>query len=227
MYVSKRYVFRHPTLVATRETNQFTRRCHPYARKSASQAVLSRMQLTLHATRRTPHGASCLVLAMSARSVKTRRAPSRHCRDARVYGHTTTAMHDNDYTPPPHAHRSQEARRGISHFHTFQTCFTFRPWSSREQAEHSRNLATEPSSCSPTQTRPKLLWTKTLTTSLGSSPATRCSLFGCLVALRAITCRRGLNIHFIIRVTAVDSRSAYRRIYTSIPLVARKKNTIK
>ena len=31
------------------------RRCHPYARKSASQAVLSRMQLTLHATRRTPH----------------------------------------------------------------------------------------------------------------------------------------------------------------------------
>ena len=27
-------------------------------------------------------------------SVKTRRAPSRRCRDARVYGHTTTAMHD-------------------------------------------------------------------------------------------------------------------------------------
>ena len=27
--------------------------------------------------------------------------PSRHCRDARVYGHTTTAMHDIEYTPPP------------------------------------------------------------------------------------------------------------------------------
>ena len=45
------------------------------------------MQLTLYATCRTPHGASRLVHAMSAWSVKTRRAPSRHCRDARVYGH--------------------------------------------------------------------------------------------------------------------------------------------
>ena len=57
------------------------------------------MQLTLHATRRTPHGASRLVLAMSAWSVKTRRAPSRHCRDASVYSLTFTAMHDNEYTP--------------------------------------------------------------------------------------------------------------------------------
>ena len=47
------------------------------------------------------HGVSRLVLAMSAWSVKTRRAPSRHCRDARVYSHTTTAVHDNEYTPPP------------------------------------------------------------------------------------------------------------------------------
>ena len=30
---------------------------------------------------------------MFAWSAKTRRAPSRHCRDARVCGHTTTAMH--------------------------------------------------------------------------------------------------------------------------------------
>ena len=44
--------------------------------KSASQAILSRMQLTVHATRRTPHGASRLVPAMSAWSVKTRRACS-------------------------------------------------------------------------------------------------------------------------------------------------------
>ena len=47
------------------------------------------------------HGASrCLVPAMSAWSVKTRRAPSRHCRDARAYGHTTTPMHGNEYPPP-------------------------------------------------------------------------------------------------------------------------------
>ena len=55
------------------------------ARKSASRVVLSKMQFTLHVTRRTPHGASRLVHAMSDWSVKTRRAPSRHCRDARVY----------------------------------------------------------------------------------------------------------------------------------------------
>ena len=63
---------------------------HP---KSVSRAVLRRMQFTLHATRRTPHGASRLVQATSASLVKTRRAPSRHSGDARVYGHTTTAMH--------------------------------------------------------------------------------------------------------------------------------------
>ena len=47
-----------------------------------------------------PHGASRLVQAMSVWSVKTRHAPSRHCRDARVYGHTTTAMHDIEYLSP-------------------------------------------------------------------------------------------------------------------------------
>ena len=52
------------------------------------------MQLTLHATRRTPHGDSRLVPAMSAWSVKTPHAPSRHCRDPRVYGHTTAALHE-------------------------------------------------------------------------------------------------------------------------------------
>ena len=76
-------------------------RYHPYARKSALKAVLSRMQLTLYATRPTPQGASRLVQAMSAGSVKTRRAPSRYCRYARVYGHTTTVMHNIAYTPPP------------------------------------------------------------------------------------------------------------------------------
>ena len=68
---------------------------------SASQAVLSGMQLTLHANRRIPHGASRLVLAMSAWSVKTRHAPSRHYRDVRVYGHTTTAMHYMGTPPLP------------------------------------------------------------------------------------------------------------------------------
>ena len=42
-----------------------------------------------------------LVQAMSAWLVKTRRALSRHGRDARVCGHTTTAMHILS-TPSPH-----------------------------------------------------------------------------------------------------------------------------
>ena len=41
-----------------------------------------------------------LVQAMSAWVMKTRRAPSRHSRDTRVYSHTTTAMHKVS-TPPP------------------------------------------------------------------------------------------------------------------------------
>ena len=68
-------------------------------RKFASQALLIRMQLTLHATRPTPVGASRLVQAMSAWSAKTRRAPFRHCRDVRGYGNTTTAMHDMSTLP--------------------------------------------------------------------------------------------------------------------------------
>ena len=52
------------------------------------------MQLTLHATRRSPHGASRLVRAMSTWLAKTRRAPSRHCWDARVCDHKTSAVHD-------------------------------------------------------------------------------------------------------------------------------------
>ena len=72
------------------------------------------MKLARYSTRRTPHGASRLVLAMFAWSVKTRRAPSRHCRDANVYGHKTTAIHDNEYLvhPPlvwPEQCRSRDA----------------------------------------------------------------------------------------------------------------------
>ena len=50
-------------------------------------------EFTLHATRRTSHDASRLVQAMSVCLVKTRPTPLGHSRDARVYGHTTTAMH--------------------------------------------------------------------------------------------------------------------------------------
>ena len=67
--------------------------------KSTSHMVSSRTQLTLHAIRRTPHGASGLVQALLGWSVKARRAPSRHCRDARVYRHATTAIHDIHYSP--------------------------------------------------------------------------------------------------------------------------------
>ena len=67
--------------------------------KSALQAVRSRTQLTLHATRRTSHDASRLVYAMSAWTLKTRRAPSRRCMGARVctilskYSHAITAIY--------------------------------------------------------------------------------------------------------------------------------------
>ena len=81
------------------------RRCHPHAIKSASKAALTAvvecsspsMRLAQHLTL-----AARLVQAMSAWLVKTRRAPPRHCSDARVYDHTTTtATHDKEYNPPP------------------------------------------------------------------------------------------------------------------------------
>ena len=57
--------------------------------------ALSRMQLTLHATQRTSHGASRLVHVMSSRLAKTQRLPSRHDEDTRkVYGHMTTAIRE-------------------------------------------------------------------------------------------------------------------------------------
>ena len=74
--------------------------------KSVSRTVLGRMQFTLYATRRTPHGAWRLVQAMSAWLVKARRAPSRQSRDGRVDGHTTTAMHKLSTPPPPVENRS-------------------------------------------------------------------------------------------------------------------------
>ena len=43
---------------------------------------------------------------------ETRRAPSQHCRDARVYGHTTTAMRDNEYPP---RHRPERRSGCLAH----------------------------------------------------------------------------------------------------------------
>ena len=80
--------------------NQISRRCHPYASPLHKRFLVGCsspfMRLAKHLT-----ALRAWCKQMSAWSAKTRRAPSRHCRDARVYGHTTTAMHDNDYTPPP------------------------------------------------------------------------------------------------------------------------------
>ena len=89
-----------PEAATPKKQNQVLRRCRLYARKSASRAVLSRMQFTLHATRPTPHGASRSVLTMSVWSMKARRPTYRNCRHARVYGHTTPAVHDmSTHTP--------------------------------------------------------------------------------------------------------------------------------
>ena len=70
--------------------------------KAFSQAVLGRMDAThrscdpLNTPPRVTLGASNV-----SWSVKTRRAPSRRCRDAMVYRLTTTAMHDIEHTPHP------------------------------------------------------------------------------------------------------------------------------
>ena len=83
--------------------------------KYVLRAVFGRMQFTLHATRRTPHGASRLVQAMSAWLVRTRRAPSRHGRDARVYIHTTTAIRKLStprLPPPPYPVTGRVSRYG-------------------------------------------------------------------------------------------------------------------
>ena len=97
--ISSRMAINPPALLAVPGVAIHRQHSHKVP-KAVSRAVLGRMQFTLNATRRTPHGASRLVQERSAWLVKTRRAPSRHSRDARVYGHTTTAMHQLS-TPPP------------------------------------------------------------------------------------------------------------------------------
>ena len=89
-----------PSLPLSR-SRPIRRLCHPYARKSASQAVISIIGCSSPFMGLTQHLAFHFTLAVSAWSVTIRRAPSRRCRGARVHGHTTTAMHDDEYTPPP------------------------------------------------------------------------------------------------------------------------------
>ena len=48
-----------------------------------------------------PNTSRRFALGASNVCLETRRAPSRHSRDARVYGHTTTAMHKLSALPPP------------------------------------------------------------------------------------------------------------------------------
>ena len=91
----------YPLLWPHRKRNQFIWRWHPYARKSASQAVLSGMHAA-HAPCDSPDTSRRFGLgASNAWSMKTRRDPSRHCRDARVYDHMTTSIHDDEHTFPP------------------------------------------------------------------------------------------------------------------------------
>ena len=94
--------------VATPENKVTHWRCHPQCNKNGHtmpNSVLQRflegcsspfMRLADHLTALP----SRLVQAMPAWLVKTRRAPSRRSRDARVYGHTTTVMHK--LSTPPH-----------------------------------------------------------------------------------------------------------------------------
>ena len=134
-------------------------RCHPKQEswhkvpKSVLRAVLGRMQFTLHATRRTPHGASLLVQAMSSWLVKTRRAPSRHSRDTRVYGHTTTAMHKlctpppppppPPHTPPPPPHLKSKSARIMNAYPTGDiTSLPFEP--SMRSLVHGRQVVFNP-----------------------------------------------------------------------------------
>ena len=75
--------------------------CHARTSRAGSYGISTCQTNSAQRDKRSTHhplGAR----TMSAWSMKTRRAPSRHCMDAKAYGHTTTVMHDdNGYTPPP------------------------------------------------------------------------------------------------------------------------------
>ena len=98
------------------------------------------MQFAFRATRRTPHGASRLVQAMSAWLVKTRRAPSRHSRDARVYVHSTTAVHKLS-TPSPAPFFPRHTRK--NRFRRYATQAR-PPWAAPPRAPRARAARTPP-----------------------------------------------------------------------------------
>ena len=81
------------------KTNRFVRRCHPYASLPQTRFLVGCSSPFMRLAP-TPHGASCLVQAMSAWSVKPRSAPSWHCSDATAYGLTNTAEHDMSTSSP-------------------------------------------------------------------------------------------------------------------------------
>ena len=88
----------------------------------------SRCKLTLpppHTSAQHLTGASRFVHAMSAWSIKTRRAPFRNCRDARVYGHTTTTvMHEISTTlAPTLPHPPTEPRPKLTDVHSRATVY--------------------------------------------------------------------------------------------------------
>ena len=105
------------------------------------------MQLTLQATCRTPHvplRARCKQCLLPGRC-KTRHTPSRHCRDARTYDRTTTAMHDIDYTPlppppfpPPHPLRLPPSSNGAVFRASGQQPLLGTPGSSVDRARMAR-----------------------------------------------------------------------------------------
>ena len=99
--------------VATPEkkhTNPFDAVLHVQESPSHERFLVG-MQPTLHPTRQTPPSASRLVQAVSAWSAKTRRPPSRHCRDASAlwsydYGHArqmSASPFQHHKTPKQHA----------------------------------------------------------------------------------------------------------------------------
>ena len=114
--------------------------------KSVLRAFFGRMQFTLHATRRTPHGASRLVQAMFAWLVKTRRVPSRHSRDARVYGHTTTGHAQTEY-PPPSAPRESRHKVPTSASRTFFGRMQFTLHATRRTPHGASRLVQAMSAC--------------------------------------------------------------------------------
>ena len=77
------------------------RSCHPQTSPSRKRSLVGCSspftRLTEHLTAPSARCKQCL----PAWSAKTPRAPSRHCGDAKVYGHMPMAMYDIEYTPPP------------------------------------------------------------------------------------------------------------------------------